>query len=176
MKTKTEKILMAMTFLAYLAIIGFSIECGGQIVSLIITLNNPDLSRKLYYVNEGFLALKDHGLWYYILAMSLVISISALQIYVWYCVIQLLSKLNLRNPFSMEVANNLKDISYGLLSIWLVSVVGKIYIEWTAKATGETQTGIGVADEFFFIAGIVYIIAQVFKRGIEIQEENQLTV
>jgi hypothetical protein len=33
-----------------------------------------------------------------------------------------------------------------------------------------------MGDEYLFIAGMIYIISQIFKRGIEIQEENNLTV
>ena len=35
---------------------------------------------------------------------------------------------------------------------------------------------IGEGNNFLFMAAIVYIISQIFKRGIEMQEENELTV
>jgi hypothetical protein len=35
---------------------------------------------------------------------------------------------------------------------------------------------LGGTGEFLFLAGIVFVIAQIFKRGIEIQTENELTV
>lgn len=176
MKTKTEKILAVMTFLAYLALIGFSIECGSQLVSLIISFKDPELAKKFYSVNESWDTLQQYNKWFYVFAMSIVIVIAAIKVSVWYLIIQLLSKLNLRNPFSIEVARKLQTISYQLLSVWILGVIGKLFIEWAAKRTGETYEAIGVANEYFFIAGIVYIISQIFMRGIEIQEENQLTV
>lgn len=176
MKTKTEKILIVMTVLAYLAMIGFSIECGSQLVSFFVSFKDPALAKKLYYVNESWAKLRQYNDWFFICAMSLVILISAIKVSVWYLIIQLLSKLNLRNPFSIEVARKLQTISYQLLSVWVLGVIGKLFIEWASKKTGETLEAIGVADEYFFIAGIVYIISQIFMRGIELQEENQLTV
>ena len=176
MKTKTEKILMVMTFLAYLALIGFSIECGSQLVSLIISFKDPELAMNFYSVNESWDTLRQYNKSFYVFAMSIVIVMAAIKVSVWYLIIQLLSKLNLRNPFSIEVARKLQTISYQLLSVWVLGVIGKLFIEWASKKTGETLEAIGVADEYFFIAGIVYIISQIFMRGIEIQEENQLTV
>jgi hypothetical protein len=35
---------------------------------------------------------------------------------------------------------------------------------------------LGGADVWLFMGVILYIIAQIFKRGIEIQAENELTV
>ena len=76
----------------------------------------------------------------------------------------------------MEVAKKLENIAYQLLGIWVVGIMGKVYIEWLSKNTGVDLNGVSIGDDFLFIAGIVYIISQIFKRGIEIQEENQLTV
>jgi len=35
---------------------------------------------------------------------------------------------------------------------------------------------LGGADVWLFMGGILFFIAQIFKRGIEIQTENELTV
>ncbi len=32
------------------------------------------------------------------------------------------------------------------------------------------------SSEFLFMAGIIFIIALIFKRGVEIQSENELTI
>ena len=41
--------------------------------------------------------------------------------------------------------------------------------------TGELH-GNWISGEFIFMVGLVFIISQVFKRGVEIQAENDLTV
>lgn len=176
MKTKTEKILIVLTILSYLALVGFSIECGSRIVSLLISFKNPELASKFYMVDNSWWRLARYNDWYFPLMMSILILISALKVAIWWSIIELLSKLNLRNPFTPEVARKLERIGYQLLSVWVVGVIGNMIVEWISKKTGEAFGQTGVADEFFFIAGIVYIISQVFRRGIELQEENQLTV
>jgi hypothetical protein len=88
-----------------------------------------------------------------------------------------LSKLKLQTPFSMEVEKKLERIAYLLLAVWIVSgIFWKTYIYYLAQATGIQLPANKSGDEYLFMAGIIYIISQVFKRGIEIQEENQLTV
>lgn len=79
------------------------------------------------------------------------------------------------NPFKMEVAHTLERISYVLFGTWVVGKVGNAYTGWLLKITGELF-GSWVSGEFVLMAGLVYIISQVFKRGVEIQNENELTV
>jgi len=43
------------------------------------------------------------------------------------------------------------------------------------KTTGEAPESIE-AGEILFMAGLVFVIAQIFKRGVEMQAENELTV
>lgn len=77
----------------------------------------------------------------------------------------------------MSVTKKLVTISYLLLGVWiLMAIIGKTYAYYLATSTGIALPAKYTGDEYFFIAGIVYIISQIFKRGIEMQEENQLTV
>jgi hypothetical protein len=48
-------------------------------------------------------------------------------------------------------------------AVWLGKMAGVIRYHWPAA-------------EFLLLAGVVFTIAQVFKRGIELQAENDLTV
>jgi hypothetical protein len=96
--------------------------------------------------------------------------------YVWYRVATLLSKLNLQDPFSRKVARSLEEIGIQLLGIWVVSVIAQQSVAWMSKNSGIHIGSLHAVNEYLFIAGIVYIVSQVFKRGIEIQEENELTV
>jgi hypothetical protein len=54
--------------------------------------------------------------------------------------------------------------------------IGNAYSHYLMKSTGVELDAFNTSGEYFFIAGMVYIISQVFKRGIEMQEENTLTV
>ena len=105
------------------------------------------------------------------------IAVTALKALVWYVVFELLSKLKLQTPFSIEVEKKLERIACLLLGVWIVSsIFWKTYTYYLSQSTCIQLPAINNGDEYLFMACIIYIISQVFKRGIEIQEENDLTV
>ena len=177
MKTKTETILLISKFLALLGAIGYSIQCGGQLTTLVASFISPDWAKRTYEVDLNMFSIREHSTWYYVSAMSLTIAVSALKALIWYVVFKLLSKLKLQTPFSMEVEKKLEIIAYLLLGVWIVSsFFWKTYLHYLSKETGILLPTNNGGDEYLFMAGIIYIISQVFKRGIEIQSENELTV
>jgi len=177
MKTRTQIILQVSRFLAVLGAIGYSIICGGQLTTLISSFINPEWAKRTYEVDLTLLSIRDHSIWYYGFGMGMTIVVSALKGTIWYAVFNLLSKLKLHTPFTMEVEIKLEKIAFLLLAVWLVSsFFWKIYIYYLAQDTGIKLPTNNMGDEYLFMAGMMYIISQIFKRGIEIQEENQLTV
>ncbi len=177
MKTRTEKILTVLKILAFMGFVGYSIDCGAQLTSFTASFINPDWAKRTYQVNLDIFTIRQHSIWFYAYAMCLTIAVSALKAFIWYVVFELLSKLKLQTPFSMEVEKKLERIAYLLLAVWIVSsIFWKTYMYYLTQATGIQLPANNSGDEYLFMAGIIYIISQVFKRGIEIQEENQLTV
>ena len=175
MRTKT--ILTISKFLAFLGGIKYSIDCGGQLTHFVASFINTEWAKRTYQVDLTIFSIREHSIPYYVYAMCLIIAASALKAIVWFVVFFLLAKLKLQNPFSTEVQKKLEGIAYLLLAVWLVSnVFWKIYVYYLSKDTGIQLPTSNIGDEYIFIAGIVYIISQVFKRGIEIQSENELTV
>ena len=135
------------------------------------------MGKRTYEADLNIFKIREHNIGFYFYAMCLTIAVSALKALIWYVVFELLSKLKLQTPFSMDVEKKLERIAYLLLCVWIVSsIFWKIYIYYLSKATGVQLATNNGGDEYLFLAGIIYIISQVFKRGIEIQEENQLTV
>ena len=176
-KTKTEKFLMVLKILAFMGGIKYSIDCGSQLTSFVASFINPDWAKRTYEVNLNIFSIREHSISFYAYAMCLTIAVSVLKAFIWYVIFNLLLKLKLQTPFSMEVEKKLERIAFLLLGVWFVSsVFWKIYIYYLSKTTGIQLLTNNIGDEYFFIAGILYIVSQIFKRGIEIQEENQLTV
>ncbi len=177
MKTRTETILLVSKFLAILGGIGYAIIFGGQLTTLVASFINPDWAKRTYEVDLNLFSIRDHSTAYYVCAMCLKIAVSALKAIIWYVVFELLSKLKLQTPFSLEVEKKLEKIAYLLLGVWIVSsFFWKTYIYYLSKDTGIQLPANNTGDEYLFMAAMIYIISQIFKRGIEIQEENQLTV
>ena len=173
-KTRTEVILIVMNILAWVTFIGLMIEAGAILISYGVSCVNPEAAKDLYK-GLNLYNLSQFSFWYYSLSVSFMVALSCMKAYVAFLVIKTLSKVNLKNPFTIEVARILERISYVLLGTWIVAVLNNAYTGWLLKRTGELQ-GDWVTVEFIFMAGLVFIISQVFKRGVEIQSENDLTV
>ncbi|WP_394991237.1 DUF2975 domain-containing protein [Emticicia sp.] len=176
MKTQTKTILEIIKYLALIGAIGFSIECGSQIVSLIVNFFKPEIALKLYKASPKLYELRNFDLRYYGFAMTLVIWFSATKAYIWYYIFDFLNKLSLENPFTVAISTKIQKISFLLFELWVVSFIGNNYIDFVGKESGIDLANHFNHGEYFFMAGIVYIISQIFKRGVELQEENELTV
>lgn len=176
MKTQTKTILEIIKYLALIGAIGFSIECGSQIISLIVSFFEPEMPSKFYKVNPKIYELRNFDRMYFGFVMSLTIFFSATKAYIWYYIFDFLNKLSLKNPFTIEISAKVQKISYLLFELWVVSFIGNSYIGYVSKESGIDLVNHFNHGEYFFMAGIVYIISQIFKRGVELQEENELTV
>ncbi len=177
MKSRTETILTVSRILALMGGIWFSVLCGSQLLTLISSFINPEWAKHTYEADLTVFSIRAQSTAYYVFAMSLIIAATALKAFIWYVVFDLLSKLKLQTPFSMPVEKKLERLAYLLLGVWIISsFFWKIYLYYLKDATGIQLPVNNSGDEYLFMAGMMYIISQVFKRGIEIQEENALTI
>ena len=179
-KPKTEQILMVMRILAWVAFIGFMIQAGAVLISFGVSCVNPEGAKNLYK-GLNLYNLRQYNFTYYVCRVSFIVVLLLMKSYVCFLVIKTLSKITLADPFKMEVAQTLEKISYVLFGAWIVGVLSSAYSSWLLKITGEffgsgELFGSGSTEEFLFMAGLVFIISQIFKRGVEIQSENELTV
>jgi len=173
-KTRTEQILTVMHILAWVAFVGYMIEAGAILVSYGVSLINDEAAKDLYK-GINLYNLRQLNFWSYTGSVSFMIALSLMKAYVSFLVIKTLSKVNLMNPFTIEVAKKLEKISHVLLEIWIVSMLSNAHTSWLLKTTGGLQ-GEWVKGDFIFMAGLVFVLSQIFKRGVEIQSENELTV
>ncbi|MEN9571582.1 MAG: hypothetical protein RL172_2813 [Bacteroidota bacterium] len=176
MRTKTEKILLVLKIIAILGAIGYSIVWGSQLLTLVSSYINPDWAKRTYEVDLKMFSVREQSVWYYFFGMSINIVVSALKAIIWYVAYQLLQTFKLKTPFTWEVERKLESMAYLMLFVWIISsIFWKVYTYYLLQDTG-IQLAASNSDEYLFMAGIIYIISQVFKRGIEIEEENHLTV
>jgi len=115
----------------------------------------------------------------YNVVMIFLILSSATKAYLVYRVIQILSKINLIQPFNQNMASLITNINYVALAIGIIEVMADSYLGFLS---GSSMTRLPLKsfvendNQFLFLAGIIFIISIVFKRGLEIQSDNNLTV
>lgn len=110
---------------------------------------------------------------------SFIIVIALLKVLLFYTVIMLLLKLDLSKPFSSFVSSQISQISYYTLSIGIMCLI--------AAQTTKNLDHHGYDVErlyqfwndgkaFILMSAVVYVISTIFKKGVELQKENDLTV
>ena len=181
--TRTEKILKIINVFAWIIFVGTLVKSGIILISFIISLFDPEavVFKDIDVFGLGtspgtyFYEIREANLWNYIFYVISIILWTLIKSYLAYLIIKLLSKINLIHPFSMEIANRIVKISYTLIFIWGLSFVVGFFDKWATLAIG-LEPQFEVRGEFLFIAGLVYLIGNIFKRGVEIQNENKLTI
>lgn len=172
--TRTKQILRAMHALAWVVFIGLMIEAGAILTSYAISCINPEATRNLY-MGLDLQGLRQFSFWHYTISVFFMVALLCMKAHISLLVIKILSKINLVNPFKIKVARILERISYVLLGASVIAILNNLHVGWILKRTGVLQEESAV-EEFIFMTGLVFIISLVFKRGVEIQSENDLTV
>lgn len=178
MKTKNNFVFIVLNIVAWLIFVGLSIEAGGLIVNFIFSIFNPEMVHNLYQKMD-LSQMFNRSPWAFYGMYSFVLVISILKAYLFYIVIVLLLKLDLEKPFNSYVSAKITQISYFTFSIGLLSYVAR----QSAKNLHHRGYEIDQLNQFWvdsqafiLMAAVVYVIAVIFKKGIEIQAENELTI
>jgi hypothetical protein len=177
MKTRTETILTIMHVLAWIAFIGLAIKTGAILVSYGVSWFQPIAAKDLYR-GMNLYEVSQYDFWLYTQMVSYVVALLVVKAYAVYLVIKIMMKVRLQSPFTLETTNRLETISYVLLGGVVISVISTVQIDWLQKHVRNFNIDwIGEnTGEFLLVAGFIFIISQVFKRGVELQSENDLTV
>jgi hypothetical protein len=180
-KISTKLVLQIMYIIAWIIFVGLCIEAGGFIVNAVFALVKPGAIGHLWQeVDLSALLKYDHG-YFFVVTFTMSIA-TVMKAWLFYLIIKMLhdKKLNMEQPFSKEVRRFIFNISYLALVIGLFSWWGAKYAAWLIKQgvymPDIQYLRLGGADVWLFMGVTLFIIAQIFKRGIEIQSENELTV
>jgi hypothetical protein len=163
---------------AWIIFVGLSIDAGGLIVNFFFSLYKPEFVANLYQKLD-LSEMYNESRWAFFGMYSFILVISILKAILFYVVILLLQKLDLLKPFNSYVATRIKSISYYTLAIGLLSYIASETARNLQHHGFETDTlnqFWADSNAYVLMAAVIYVIAAIFSRGIEIQNENDLTV
>jgi hypothetical protein len=174
MKTRTGQVLTVMNILAWITFFGLCIKAGAMLTSYVVSMVNEAAAKNLY-MGLDLHYLRQYDQWYYTGIAILMIAIVILQAWIAFFVIKVLSKIKLSSPFTMEISRLLEKISYMILLTWVAAQLLNGNLKWLSENVSGLEQHYTSGD-FIFLAGVIFIFSQVFRRGVEIQSENELTV
>lgn len=163
---------------AWIIFVGLCIEAGGLIVNFFFSLFKPEFVQNLYQkLDLSEMYGRSKAAFFSIYSFILVISI--LKAVLFYAVVILVTKINLSKPFNSFVSEQITQISYYTFAIGLLSYVA----QQTTKNLLHRGFEIDTLNQFWadsqafiLMAAVIYTIATIFSKGVEIQNENDLTV
>ena len=178
MSKTNNLVFLGLKIVSWLIFVGLCIESGGLIVNFVFSLYKPEMVDKLYQKLD-LSEMYARSEWAFYCMYSLILSISILKSVLFYVVIVLVTKIDLAKPFNSFVAKQISQISYFTLSIGLLSYIAR-------QSSGNLKKQgfeIDILNQFWadsqafiLMAAVIYIIATIFSKGVEIQNENDLTV
>ena len=182
MTTTTKQVLKILTVFSWIIFVGVCIEAGGSIFSAFYTLVINPVNAATFWEGNDLSSLYKYDPGHFF-AETLLISIAAvMKACIFYLIIKILhdKKLDMSQPFSREVRLFIIKVSCLAFGIGLFTGWGVKYTEWLVKQGVKMpdthHLRLGGADVWLFMSITLFVIAQIFKRGIEIQTENELTV
>jgi hypothetical protein len=178
MSKRNNFVFKGLHIIAWVIFVGLCIEAGGLIVNFVFSLYKPEFVQNLYQKLDLSQMYRINK-WAFFGMYSFILVISILKAYLFYVVIMLLHKLDLLKPFNSYVASHITKISYITLDIGILSLI--------ARETAQNLLHHGFeinslnqfwedSKAFILMAAVIYVIASIFSRGVEIQNENDLTV
>lgn len=178
---KTKPILLILTILSGMLFVGLSIVAGAYVVNMVFALIKPELVPKLMQQADLSDLYRFNKNYYFLLHVFLSI-VAILKVVMFYFITFILmdKRLNIQAPFNKLMERFITKLSFISLLIGITSLFGSSFterlIEKGVKMPQLQQMHIGGADVWLFMAIILIVITQVFKRGMELQTENDLTV
>ncbi len=174
--------LKVLYILSWIIFIGISIEASAVIVYLIYTLSYGLPSPGKLYFQGDLSALYNFDQGYFVLETVLMIIVAVLKAGMFYQVISIIhnKRLNMIQPFNKHVKRFIFILSSMALLIGLFSYWGvkyrRFFLTEGVNMPDIEQLGFGGADVWVFVSVVLFVIAHIFKKGIEIQAENDLTI
>lgn len=178
MAQTSNLVFKGLIIVAWIIFVGLSIEAGGLIVNFIFSLYNPEFVQNLYQKLD-LSELYKHSKLAFFGMYSFILVISILKALLFYVVVRLVTKINLSKPFNIVVSEQITQISYITFSIGLLSYIAQqsaknlLHRGFEIEALNQFWAD---SQAFILMAGVIYVIATIFSKGVALQNENDLTV
>lgn len=177
--SKTNNIVFkGLKVVAWIIFVALGIEAGALIVNFFFSLYNPEFVQNLYQKLD-LSKVYERSQFLFFSIYSFILFIAILKAYLFYLVVMLVTKIDLEKPFNSFVAKQISRISYFTLSIGFISYLAlqtalrlrydEFEIDMINEFSNESRT-------FILMGAVIYIIAVIFSKGVEYQNELEETV
>lgn len=179
MSTRTIQILKWTYYIFYAVFIALCVLAGTLVVNYFFSLFiNPAAAANINLELNLSEVLTKEPFYYHVLMWCIIVTAVAKAL-LFYFIIKIPYALDLTRPFTRIISKGIFYACYAALGIGVLLVLSKEVVQHlTMKGfvIAKIENYVGGGAEFLMTAGILFFIASIFKRGVEIQSENDLTV
>ncbi len=178
MSKSNNFVFTGLKIVSWLIFVGLCVEAGGLLVNFFFSLYKPEFVQNLYQKLD-LSEMYDRSEWAFFSMYSFIILLSMLKVILFYIVIRLLSKIDLTKPFNSYVSKQISLMSYYTFSIGIMSYIGREVaknLQHRDYVIDSLNPFWEDSQAFILMAAVIYVIATIFSKGVEIQNENDLTV
>lgn len=178
MKKETKFTWNLIKLFCWLIFAGLSVQTGALLFNYIYSIFKPIAAENLY-LGLNLSSIYNQSFYLYSCLFSLIIGISFMKAYTFYLVLSLFKILNLQKPFSIEVSNIISKISYLGFGVGLSGYIATKYTLQLSKKgyfVDEVSNFWNDSFAYLMLSAILFVISLIFKKGIELQNEIDLTV
>jgi hypothetical protein len=164
--------------ICWLIFLSYCIQTGALLFNYIFSLFKPIATHNLHLALD-LSELYDKSLSIYTLVFTIIMALSALKAYVFFITLKLFKSLNLVKPFSENVSAIITKITYLTFSIGIISIIAQVLVSRLSEKGYNSSLAERYWDDggaYLAMTAILFAIALIFNKGIELQKENDLTV
>lgn len=176
MNATSNTVLKIMNVVFWIVFIGLCIKTGAILTAFFVSLFVSAQGASDLYMGLNLSELYEFSQYHYIGTVSLLIALYGIKAFIAFLVVKIFMKFNFSSPFNNEVTVLISRISYWALEAGVLAMIASGYTKWLTNHEGIAVPIDWAGEEILFFAGVLYIVSLVFKKGTELQNENELTV
>jgi len=178
MSERNKIVFTGLHIVAWIIFVGLCIEAGGLLVNFVVSIYKPEFVPNLYQKLD-LTELYNQGKWAFFSMYSFILVVAILKAFLFYIVVMLMHKIDLSKPFNSFVSAQVSKLSYCTFSIGILSYIASQTtknLQHHGYTTDNLNQFWADSQAFILMAAVIYVIATIFKKGVELQNENDLTV
>ena len=178
MSKTNNYVFTGLLIVAWIIFVGLCIEAGGLVVNFLYSLYKPHVVQNLYQKLD-LMPIFQKSKWIFYCLYSFILSLAILKSLLFYQLVILLHKMDLEKPFNSFVSDKISQISYCTLSVGIVGYLARQftnYLNHRDLTTNHIEQFWVDSNAFILMGAVIYVIAVIFKKGVDLQTENDLTI
>ena len=168
--------------LSWIIFVGLCIQAGGFLFNSIFVLffNSEGANKFWYEINLSSLYHLNQS--HFVTFTGLMCIVTVLKAILFYNIVKVFhsKKINLAQPFNHFLKKFLLTVASFAFGIGLFSYWGTGFAKYLVlqglQMPDIADLSFGGGDVWLFMSIILVVIVQIIKKGIEIQQENELTI